>query len=92
MARHLKARGGWLHLTVITNGLRIADGAGRVPGHHRRHARRLPPLGGAEPRRAVGRWAVRQDRHPRAFLGAAGFALETGLSDATEEEAQIKRL
>ena len=24
MARHLKARGGWLHLTVITNGLRIA--------------------------------------------------------------------
>ena len=30
VARHLKARGGWIHLTVITNGLRIAVGAGRV--------------------------------------------------------------
>jgi len=28
----------------------------------------------------------------KAFMGAAGFALEAGLSDATEEEAQIKRL
>ena len=27
----------------------------------------------------------------KAFLGAAGFSLESGLSDATEEEAQIKR-
>jgi len=26
-----------------------------------------------------------------AFVGAAGFALEPGLSDATDEEAQIKR-
>ena len=26
-----------------------------------------------------------------AFVGAAGFALESGLSDATDEEAQIKR-
>ena len=26
LARHLKPRGGWLHLTVITNGLRIAAG------------------------------------------------------------------
>ncbi len=27
-----------------------------------------------------------------AFMGAAGFALDAGLSDATDEEAQIKRL
>ena len=27
----------------------------------------------------------------KAFLGAAGFSLEAGLSDAMEEEAQIKR-
>jgi DeoR/GlpR family transcriptional regulator of sugar metabolism len=27
----------------------------------------------------------------KAFLGAAGFSLESGLADATEEEAQIKR-
>ena len=26
-----------------------------------------------------------------AFVGAAGFTLEAGLSDATDEEAQIKR-
>ncbi len=52
MARHLKARGGWLHLTVITNGLRIAAELAGHPGHHRRHARRRRPLGGAQPRRA----------------------------------------
>jgi DeoR family transcriptional regulator of aga operon/DeoR family fructose operon transcriptional repressor len=28
----------------------------------------------------------------KAFMGAAGYTLETGLSDATDEEAQIKRL
>jgi DeoR/GlpR family transcriptional regulator of sugar metabolism len=27
----------------------------------------------------------------KAFLGAAGFTIEAGLSDAVEEEAQIKR-
>ena len=27
----------------------------------------------------------------KAFVGAAGFTLDSGLSDATEEEAQIKR-
>ena len=27
----------------------------------------------------------------KAFLGAAGFTLESGLADATDEEAQIKR-
>ena len=27
----------------------------------------------------------------KAFLGAAGFTLDSGLSDATDEEAQIKR-
>ena len=32
LARHLKARGGWLHLTVITNGLRIASELAGHPG------------------------------------------------------------
>ena len=27
----------------------------------------------------------------KAFLGAAGFTIESGLADATDEEAQIKR-
>ena len=69
MARHLKARRVWLHLTVITNGLRIAEELAGYPGHHRRDARRLPPLGGAQPRRAAGRWAVRQGQHPEGVHG-----------------------
>ena len=36
VARHLKARGGWTQLTVITNGLRIASELAGHPGHHRR--------------------------------------------------------
>ena len=92
MARHLKARGGWLHLTVITNGLRIAA---ELAGH--------PGITVAMPAGFV-RWEALSLVGPlseglfdkvniqRAFMGAAGFALEAGLTDATEEEAQIKRL
>jgi DeoR/GlpR family transcriptional regulator of sugar metabolism len=92
MARHLKARGGWLHLTVITNGLRIAS---ELAGH--------PGVTVAMPAGFV-RWEALSLVGPlseglfdkvniqRAFMGAAGFALEAGLTDATEEEAQIKRL
>ena len=32
MARHLKARGAWANLTVITNGLRIASELAGYPG------------------------------------------------------------
>ena len=92
MARHLTARGGWLHLTVITNGLRIAA---ELAGH--------PGITVAMPAGFV-RWEALSLVGPlseglfdkvnihRAFMGAAGFALEAGLTDATEEEAQIKRL
>ena len=92
MARHLKARGGWLHLTVITNGLRIAA---ELAGH--------PGITVAMPAGFV-RWEALSIVGPlseglfdtvnlqRAFMGAAGLALEAGLTDATEEEAQIKRL
>ena len=92
MARHLKARGGWVHLTVITNGLRIAS---ELAGH-RGITVALPggfvrweamsvvgPLGGG---------LLEKVNIQKAFMGAAGFTLETGLSDATDEEAQIKRL
>jgi DeoR/GlpR family transcriptional regulator of sugar metabolism len=92
MARHLSARGGWVHLTVITNGLRIAS---ELAGH-RGIAVAMPggfvrwealsvvgPLGGG---------LLERVNIQKAFMGAAGFTLETGLSDATEEEAQIKRL
>jgi DeoR/GlpR family transcriptional regulator of sugar metabolism len=92
MARHLKARGSWLHLTVITNGLRIAS---ELAGH--------PGITVAMPAGFV-RWEALSLVGPlgaglfekvniqRAFMGAAGFAIDAGLTDATEEEAQIKRL
>jgi DeoR/GlpR family transcriptional regulator of sugar metabolism len=92
LARHLKARGGWLHLTVITNGLRIAS---ELAGH--------PGITVAMPAGFL-RWEALSLVGPlgeglfervniqKAFMGAAGFAIDAGLSDATEEEAQIKRL
>lgn len=92
LARHLKARGGWLHLTVITNGLRIAA---ELAGH--------PGITVAMPGGFV-RWEALSVVGPlgaglfekvnihKSFMGAAGFTLDAGLSDATEEEAQIKRL
>ncbi|MGA2512414.1 MAG: DeoR/GlpR family DNA-binding transcription regulator [Candidatus Limnocylindrales bacterium] len=92
MARHLKTRGGWVHLTVITNGLRIAS---ELAGH-RGITVALP--GGFVRWEALsvvgplGAGLLQKVNIQKAFMGAAGFTLETGLSDATEEEAQIKRL
>jgi len=92
MARHLKTRGGWVHLTVITNGLRIAtELAGHrgitvaMPGGFVRWEALsvVGPLGGG---------LLEKVNIQKAFMGAAGFTLETGLSDATDDEAQIKRL
>jgi DeoR/GlpR family transcriptional regulator of sugar metabolism len=91
VARHLNARGGWAHLTVLTNGLRIASElAGRhgvtvaMPGGFVRWEA-LSVVGG------LGDDVFRKVNVQKAFLGAAGFTLENGLTDATEEEAQIKR-
>jgi DeoR/GlpR family transcriptional regulator of sugar metabolism len=92
VARHLAARQGWRELTVVTNGMRIAselaDHAGIVVlmpgGRVRLEAMSLiGPLGGSFYRRV---------NVQRAFVGAAGFTIESGLSDAIEEEAQIKRV
>ncbi len=92
LARHLKTRGSWVHLTVVTNGLRIAS---ELAGH--------PGITVALPGGYV-RWEALSVVGPlgagiferinvqKAFMGAAGFTMETGLSDATDEEAQIKRL
>jgi len=38
------------------------------------------------------RRAAREGEHPEGVHGRRGFTLETGLSDATDEEAQMKRL
>ncbi len=92
VARHLKARGGWVQLTVITNGLRIASELAGFPGIS------VAMPGGFVRWEALsvvgplGDGVFRKVNVQKAFLGAAGFSLESGLSDATEEEAQIKRL
>jgi DeoR family transcriptional regulator of aga operon/DeoR family fructose operon transcriptional repressor len=91
VARHLKARGAWSGLTVITNGLRIASELAGHPGVT------VVMPGGFVRWEAlsvvgqIGDGVFERINVQKAFLGAAGFTLETGLSDATVEEAQIKR-
>lgn len=91
LARHLKARGRWDRLTVITNGLRIALELAGVPGVTvvmpggtvRWEA--MSVVGGMSDA-VTGRFNIQ-----KAFVGAVGFTIDSGLSDATEDEAQIKR-
>jgi len=91
VARQLKARGGWSQLTVITNGLRLAAELAGHPGLV------VLMLGGRvrwEALSVVGQLGdglFDRINVQKAFLGAAGFTLESGLADATDEEAQIKR-
>jgi DeoR/GlpR family transcriptional regulator of sugar metabolism len=91
VARHLKARPGWSQLTVLTNGLRIASELAGHPGII------VLMLGGRvrwEALSVVGQLGdglFSRINVQKAFLGAAGFTLESGLADATDEEAQIKR-
>ena len=91
VARQLKARGGWSQLTIITNGLRIASELAGHPGIV------VLMLGGRvrwEALSVVGQLGdglFSRINVQKAFLGAAGFTLESGLADATDEEAQIKR-
>ena len=91
VARHLKARGSWSQLTVITNGLRIASELAGHPGVT------VLMLGGRvrwEALSVVGQLGdglFSRINVQKAFLGAAGFTIESGLADATDEEAQIKR-
>ncbi len=92
MARHLRARGGWLHLTVVTNGLRIALELAGVAG-----VTVVMPGGFIRPEALslvgpLGEGLLQRVNVQRAFLGATGFSVEAGLCDGTEEEAQIKRL
>jgi DeoR/GlpR family transcriptional regulator of sugar metabolism len=91
VARQIKARDGWSHLTVITNGLRLASELAGYPGIT------VLMLGGRvrwEALSVVGQLGdglFSRINVQKAFLGAAGFTLESGLADATDEEAQIKR-
>ena len=91
VAGHLKALGGWSQLTVLTNGLRLASELAGHPGIT------VLMLGGRvrwEALSVVGQLGdglFSRINVQKAFLGAAGFTLDSGMADATEEEAQIKR-
>ncbi len=91
VARHLKDIEVWHGLTVVTNSIRIAS---ELAGHR---GITVLLLGGRVRWEALsvvgplGDAVFRRVNVQKAFLGAAGFTIEAGLSDAMEEEAQIKR-
>lgn len=91
VARHLKDRAVWHGLTIVTNSIRIAS---ELAGHQ---GIEVLLLGGRVRWEALsvvgplGDGVFRRVNVQKAFLGAAGFTIEEGLSDAMEEEAQIKR-
>jgi len=91
VARRLKEREAWHGLTVVTNGIRIAFELAGHPGIT------VLMLGGRVRWEALsvvgplGDGVFRRVNVQKAFLGAAAFTIEAGLSDAMEEEAQIKR-
>jgi DeoR/GlpR family transcriptional regulator of sugar metabolism len=91
IARRLKDVTTWHGLTVVTNSIRIAS---ELAGHQ---GITVLMLGGRVRWEALsvvgplGDGVFRRVNVQKAFLGAAGFTIEAGLSDAMEEEAQIKR-
>jgi DeoR/GlpR family transcriptional regulator of sugar metabolism len=90
IARHLTARE-WRELTVVTNGIPIAAELAGLPG-----VVVVMPGGRVRPEALsligqLGESMFQKVNVQTAFVGAAGFAIESGLTDAMEEEAQIKR-
>ncbi len=91
VARHLKERTTWHQLTVVTNSIRIALELAGHPGitvlmlGGRVRAEALSVVG------PLGDGVFRRVNVQKAFVGAVGLTMEEGLSDAMEEEAQIKR-
>ena len=91
LARELRQRTVGQSLTIVTNSIRLATElsirpdmtvllmGGRVRG------RSLSLVG------QLGDAVLARVNVQKAFLGAAGFTLEEGLTETTEEEAQIKR-
>lgn len=91
VARHLKERS-WHQLTVVTNSIRIAL---ELAGHA---GITVLMLGGRVRSEALsvvgplGDGVFRRVNIQKAFVGTVGLTIDVGLSDAMEEEAQIKRL
>ncbi|MDQ2912593.1 MAG: DeoR/GlpR family DNA-binding transcription regulator [Chloroflexota bacterium] len=90
LVRHLKGRA-WTQLTVVTNGIRIASELAGEPGiivlvpGGRLRWEAMSFVG------HLGDGLFRRINVGKAMLGAAGISVDAGLTDATEEEAQIKR-
>lgn len=91
LARELLRREAWHGLTVVTNGLRTAIELSDRPGISvllmggRVRPGALSVVG------QLGAAVFDRVNVQKAFLSAAGLTLEEGLSETTEEEAQIKR-
>ena len=90
VARHLKERS-WHQLTVVTNSIRIALELAGQPGitvlllGGRVRSEALSVVG------PLGDGVFRRVNIQKAFVGTVGLTIDAGLSDAMEEEAQIKR-
>jgi DeoR/GlpR family transcriptional regulator of sugar metabolism len=90
LARELLKREAWHGLTIVTNGIHAASAlAGRsditvllMGGRVRSSLSVVGQLGDA---------VLERVNVQKAFLSSAGFSLEEGLTEAREEEAQIKR-
>lgn len=91
LARELLRREAWHGLTVVTNGLRTAIELSGRPGISvllmggRVRPGALSVVG------QLGDAVFDRINVHKAFLSAAGMTLEEGLTETTEEEAQIKR-
>lgn len=91
VATCLRRRGPWRQLTVVTNGIRIAEELSGQAG-----VTVLTPGGRVrwDAMSLVGPWGdafFGRIRLHHAFLGAAGLTVEAGMTDGTLDEAVIKR-
>lgn len=91
LARELLRREDWHGLTVVTNGIRAAtelagrDGITVLLMGGRVHSGSLSVVG------QLGDAVLDRINVHKAFVSATGFSMEEGLTEAREEEAQIKR-
>jgi DeoR/GlpR family transcriptional regulator of sugar metabolism len=91
LARELMQRSAGQSLTIVTNSIRIATELATRPDISvllmggRVRGRSLSLVG------QLGDAVLRRVNVQKAFVGAAGFTIEEGLTETTEEEAQIKR-
>jgi DeoR/GlpR family transcriptional regulator of sugar metabolism len=91
LARELMKRTPGQSLTIVTNSIRLAAEVAARPDiavllmGGRVRGRSLSLVG------QLGDAVLRRVNVQKAFVGAAGFTFEEGLTETTEEEAQIKR-